>query len=157
MAELLYLVGDATDVSERPAIIAHICNDRGAWGRGFTRALSRRWPAAAEGFREWVRLGSDCSPPYELGFVQYVTVSDGLWVANMVAQSGLGRANRPIRYKSLEDCLRDLGGMAATAGASVHMPRIGTGLAGGDWRRIEPLILETIVDCGVPVTVYDLG
>jgi hypothetical protein len=37
------------------------------------------------------------------------------------------------------------------------MPRIGCGLAGGTWDKIEPLIRETLCAAGVPVTVYDFG
>jgi O-acetyl-ADP-ribose deacetylase (regulator of RNase III) len=46
---------------------------------------------------------------------------------------------------------------AAELDASVHMPRIGCGLAGGDWSRVEPLILRRLVERGVAVTVYDHG
>jgi hypothetical protein len=35
------------------------------------------------------------------------------------------------------------------------MPRIGCGLAGGRWERIEPLLEATLVAAGVPATVYD--
>lgn len=37
------------------------------------------------------------------------------------------------------------------------MPRIGCGLAGGKWERIEPIILEELVAKGVEATVYDFG
>lgn len=37
------------------------------------------------------------------------------------------------------------------------MPRIGCGLAGGKWSRIEPLITERLVKRGVKATVYDNG
>jgi hypothetical protein len=37
------------------------------------------------------------------------------------------------------------------------MPRIGCGLAGGTWSRIEPLITERLVKHGIAVTVYDHG
>jgi hypothetical protein len=40
-------------------------------------------------------------------------------------------------------------------GASVHMPRIGCGLAGSKWTRIEPLIEQYLCGRGVTVTVYD--
>lgn len=40
--------------------------------------------------------------------------------------------------------------------ASVHMPRIGCGLGGGNWEFVESLIVEYLCDRGVPVTVYDL-
>ncbi len=35
------------------------------------------------------------------------------------------------------------------------MPRIGCGLAGGTWARIEPLITTTLCAQDVDVTVYD--
>lgn len=37
------------------------------------------------------------------------------------------------------------------------MPRIGCGLAGGKWSRIEPLIANTLCARDVEVTVYDHG
>jgi hypothetical protein len=46
---------------------------------------------------------------------------------------------------------------AAELGAFVHMPRIGCGLAGGEWRRVEPLIERRLVRRGIPVTVDDHG
>jgi hypothetical protein len=39
-------------------------------------------------------------------------------------------------------------------GASVHMPPIGTGHGGGDWKVISELILEELVRKGTKVTVY---
>ena len=44
---------------------------------------------------------------------------------------------------------------AQELGASAHMPRIGCGLAGGRWELIEPLIVKTLCQRNVPVTVYD--
>jgi hypothetical protein len=38
--------------------------------------------------------------------------------------------------------------------ATVHMPRIGCGLAGGKWEAVEPLIRVAIP--GTEVFVYDL-
>ncbi|WP_435642688.1 hypothetical protein ACR9VJ_06005 [Streptomyces sp. H49] len=37
------------------------------------------------------------------------------------------------------------------------MPRIGCGLAGGKWSRVEPLVTERLVGRGISVTVYDHG
>jgi O-acetyl-ADP-ribose deacetylase (regulator of RNase III) len=62
-----------------------------------------------------------------------------------------------VRYESIDAALTTLAVEAAALGASVHMPRIGCGLAGGRWERIEPLVTERLVRAGVPVTVYDHG
>ena len=65
------------------------------------------------------------------------------------------RKGPPIRYDSLHSCLRAVRTLAETLGASVHMPRIGCGLAGGEWSRVEPLVASELTDGGIPVTVYD--
>ncbi|MFH2141814.1 MAG: hypothetical protein ABIJ97_05295 [Bacteroidota bacterium] len=39
---------------------------------------------------------------------------------------------------------------------SVHMPRIGCGLAGGKWAKIEPLIIKLLSGFDIQVFVYDL-
>lgn len=151
---ITYHVGDATDPPMRPAIIAHVVNDAGAWGAGFVVALSRRWPDAEADYRAWRRHG----PGFRLGNSRMVAVTeDGLWVANMVAQHGIRRGPDgipPIRYDALAEALGRAAGSAAHLGAELHMPRIGCGLAGGTWDRVEPIIREACV--GVPVHVYDL-
>ncbi|MER5643457.1 macro domain-containing protein [Streptosporangium sp. NPDC002524] len=150
-----YVTGDATvPVGGDPKIIAHVCNDAGGWGRGFVVALSRRWPAPEAAYRAWYRQGDG----FALGAVQLVQVDEGLWVANMVAQRGVRatKAGPPIRYEAVSRCLETLADHAVELGAGVHLPRIGCGLAGGTWDRIEPIIDECLVKRDVQVTVYDL-
>lgn len=62
----------------------------------------------------------------------------------------------PIRYDAVLEGLRTLADYAIGLGASIHMPRIGCGLAGGDWRIIEAIIQVSLIDPGIDVTVYDL-
>jgi O-acetyl-ADP-ribose deacetylase (regulator of RNase III) len=193
VSSVRFVRGDAT----RPLgegmlrVVAHVCNDVGAWGCGFVLAVARRWPAAERGYRAWfdeaARRGA---PTLELGRVQHCLV-DGpcyhrdeawdfgdeddpdvpppgdsrcLWVANMVAQRGIRRrASDPpaVCYDALATCLDEVFWHAVAHGASVHLPRIGAGLAGGDWARIERLVRATLVDRadgrpGVDVVVYAL-
>ena len=52
--------------------------------------------------------------------------------------------------------LLEVGTHAASASASVHLPRIGVGLAGGEWARIEPLLLAMLAAApSVEAFVYD--
>jgi hypothetical protein len=89
--------------------------------------------------------------------VQLVKVQDHLWVANMVAQHGYASWANPvaIRYDALAQCLSGLAGQIAE-GTLIHMPRIGCGLAGGNWDQIEPLLEEHLAMAGFDVRVYDL-
>ena len=116
-------------------------------------ALSRRWPEPECAYREWHRDGID----FRLGAVRFVQVSPDLWIANMVAQHKLrGGKEPPIRYSAVEECLGKVAQRAKELGASVHMPRIGCGLAGGKWEEIEAIIERTLCTLDVVVTVYDL-
>jgi len=100
--------------------------------------------------------------PFRLGAVQFLPTSSGLVeVANMIAQHGIKSSRRrgetwdKVDYAALEEALDKVGRFAAMRGASVHMPRIGSGLAGGDWERIEQTIQATLLEKhGVSVWVY---
>jgi len=150
-----YRTGDATrPEGAGPRIIAHVCNDSGKWGAGFVLAVSRRWKPPEQEYRRSFENGR----MLHLGEVQFVPVDRDVTVANMVAQHGLRRSRGapPIRYDALRAALTEVARVALASGASVHMPRIGSGLAGGRWEDISAIIAETLSDRGVPVTVYDL-
>jgi O-acetyl-ADP-ribose deacetylase (regulator of RNase III) len=154
--ELRVVKGDATSPQAKgPKIIAHVSNDIGGWGKGFVVAISRRWKEPERAFRQWhrERAGND----FGLGATQLVQVQPDVWVANMVGQRGIrtGSGGPPVRYEAIGRCLHTVAGHAARLGASVHMPRIGCGLAGGKWERIEPMIVAALCERDIPVTVYD--
>ncbi|MFH8474047.1 macro domain-containing protein [Streptomyces sp. NPDC018000] len=156
MSEITYVRGDATaPQGQGVRLIAHVCNDLGGWGKGFVLAVSRRWPEPEMAYRRWYRdrAGND----FALGAAQFVQVDPHLWVANMVGQRGLrtGSKGVPVRYEAIDTALAAVADRAVELGASVHMPRIGCGLAGGKWSRIEPLIEKRLLSRGIAVTVYD--
>lgn len=158
MAEITYVRGDATVPSgEGVKVIARVCNDIGGWGKGFVLALSRRWPEPEAAYRAWYRdrAHNDFGP----GAVRLVRVEPRVWVANMVGQRGIRRGGQgvPVRYEAVDTALARLADEAVRLGASVHMPRIGCGLAGGKWSRVEPLVAGRPAQRGIAVTVYDHG
>jgi O-acetyl-ADP-ribose deacetylase (regulator of RNase III) len=156
MSDVIYIKGDATCPQAKGVkLICHICNDLGGWGKGFVLAISRRWKEPEQGYREWYagRNKND----FSLGAVQFVQVEPYIWVANMIAQRGMkqGSSGPPIRYEAVAQCLQKVAAKAAELEASIHMPRIGCGLAGGNWSRIEPLVEEYLCERGLAVTMYD--
>jgi O-acetyl-ADP-ribose deacetylase (regulator of RNase III) len=154
-ATIQYLKGDATSPQAKGVkIVAHVCNDLGRWGKGFVLAVSKRWPEAERAYRDWHR--DRAQTHFGLGAVQFVQAEAYIWVANMIGQHGLrGGRTPPIRYDAVEKCLAQVADKALELEASVHMPRIGCGLAGGKWEQIEPLIERTLGVTGVSVIVYD--
>lgn len=153
--EILYIKGDATEpVGEGNKIITHINNDIGGWGKGFVKAISRRWKKPENEYRKWYRS----KQKFKLGEVQFVQVEDDLWVANMIAQRDIKRGKSgvpPIREEALSECLEKVKYFAVANNCSVHMPRIGCGLAGGKWKNIAPRIEAELVAHDIAVTVYD--
>lgn len=158
--KIKYVYGDATQPqAEGPKIILHLCNTLGLWGRGFVLAISKRWPEPEKHYREWAKEGFSDWQDFELGAMQLVPVESDTFVANIIGQEGIrGRTpdgGAPIRYEAVRSGLKKVRNRAEMLRASVHMPRIGCGLAGGSWNKIEPIIQEELVDKGIEVTVYD--
>lgn len=150
MANLKYIKGDATrPIGKGNKIICHICNDVGAWGAGFVLAISKRWSEPEEAYRSM-------SPEERtLCSVMLIPVEDDISVANMIAQHNV-RPNEngqpPIRYGAVRACLAAVNDVAFRTNATLHMPRIGSGLAGGSWEEIESIIKSVM---SVDVYVYD--
>ncbi|HEY8600558.1 MAG TPA: hypothetical protein VIL85_19135 [Thermomicrobiales bacterium] len=152
-----YLRGDATlPHAEGNTLIIHVVNDRGGWGKGFVLALSARYPAAEAAYRRCSRHPADDDPPFSLGAVQFIAVAPGVWVANILAQHGYRSPVNPVPldYVALSHGLATVAQFATEQSLRVQMPRIGAGLAGGDWDRIAALIEEQLP--ANDVTVYDL-
>jgi O-acetyl-ADP-ribose deacetylase (regulator of RNase III) len=163
LMEINYVTGDATvPQGEGVKIIAHVCNDIGGWGRGFVLAVSKRWPQPERDYRDWHRQKywsqDDESIPFSLGKVQLVKITSDTHVANMIGQHGTTWKNGvpPVRYGAIREALRTLSTKAIRLNASVHMPRIGAGLAGGEWKEIERIIAEELCSKLNSVSVYDL-
>lgn len=146
-----YIKGDATQPTvDGKKIICHICNDKRRWGAGFVLALSKKWKEPEAMYRS-----IDTQKLY-LGNVQFVEVEHDITVANMIGQHDTNpdeTGRPPIRYGAVRAALATVNDLAYKTNATIHMPRIGCGLAGGKWEDIEKIIKEV---CSVSVYVYDL-
>lgn len=154
MNAIHYVKGDATcPKTSGTKIIAHICNDCGCWGKGFVLAISKRWKEPERSYRDWYHNGDD----FTLGNIRVAQATADIYVANMIGQKGIksGSKGVPIRYEAVESCLEKLAEKALELKATVHMPRIGCGLAGGKWELIEPLIQIYLSEKNIEVYVYD--
>ena len=153
--ELKYVKGDATSpMGTGNKIIVHVCNDVGGWGKGFVMALSAKWNKPEKKYREWYQLKEN----FKLGQSQFVKVEEDIWIANMIGQRDIKKdkeGNPPVRYDAIASALSQVCRFAIENNASVHMPRIGCGLAGGDWKKMELIILEELTDKKISVVVYD--
>lgn len=169
MAKIHYIIGDATLPIETEAenrLIVHCCNTLGAWGAGFVVPLGRRYPKAKDGYKKFIEENKGI---ISLGEVNEVKVADNIYVENLIGQSFLyKKANGeiPCNYIAIETGFLNIIRKWLSyyevfhnekQNFSIHMPRIGCGLAGGDWKTIENIIQRTFIDIAdVDVYVYDL-
>ena len=163
--------GDATKPQKQcdneVVIIAHVCNDISGWGAGFVLALNK-----AFGDLPRETYISDCRssiPENNLRRVSYAAVDENdktrLIIANMIAQHKFidpEKNPRPLRYDALVQCM--LGVAAYIEGLrmfedlgpiTIHCPKFGSALAGGNWEFIEKLIEDCWLSEGIDVTVYE--
>lgn len=150
-----YVKGDATNpITSGNKIVVHVCNDMGGWGKGFVVAISNKWKEPENQYREWFKNADG----FQLGAVRFVQVAADLWVANLIGQHKIYKdegGNPSIRYEAIAEGLSKVAEKAVNLNASVHMPRIGCGLAGGKWEQIELLINKALTHLGIETTVYD--
>jgi len=159
MSKLSYVEGDATNPQsndDKHMVIPHVVNDEGKWGSGFVVALSNEWSEPEAVYRRDAKNNE-----LRLGRINGVRVESNITVINMCAQHkvGIERSRPPIRYGFLSKCMSQVAAFCRAdtqSWASIHAPRFGSGLAGGNWDVIEQMILEHWVDNDIDVTIYDL-
>lgn len=155
---ITYVKGDATQpIGSGPKFIVHCCNDQGAWGAGFTKALSDKWDEPKLAYSDAYSSGA-----VALGKCQVVPINDEIAVINVIGQHRYGTKTSKhypfIRYDAVSAAFKAIAGIVAGNGGSIHMPRFGCGLAGGEWEKIEAIITDVFVnhEPSIDVYVYDI-
>lgn len=162
---LNYKVGDLIEAAKSGEVnvIAHCCNCQVNMGNGIAPQIRLAFPWAWEADQETIKgdpkkLGSfSVGDPYATGY------NDGPLVYNLYGQFGYDKrryGGRDLNYDALYDALRR---MSIDLNPSdyellpVGLPKIGAGLANGDWDIIEMMIKKTLCSAGFDVTIYTLN
>jgi O-acetyl-ADP-ribose deacetylase (regulator of RNase III) len=150
-----YINGDATVPKVKPAIIVHVCNNVGGWGAGFVLAISKKWISPEIAYRQLYQTKG-----LTLGHVQFIGVETDIFIGNMIAQNNIRRKGDVaskvyIDYIALDRALKKVAEFAINNNLTVHMPRIGCGLAGGTWDKVESIIERQLSN--LDVYVYDFN
>ena len=157
-----YVKGDLFEHIDQDCVIAHCCNDVGAWGAGFVLAINKN--LGMEPRNSFINASQNLL--YDLGNVDYCRVvkhetratvggpvkvpgSIAITVANMCGQHGVTGAStgdlrvaKPIRYAALVHCMEDVRSYVDQFPQPILCPKFGSGLAGGNWELIRELIDE---------------
>jgi O-acetyl-ADP-ribose deacetylase (regulator of RNase III) len=153
---LYYAKGDATNPSFGPSMVAHIVNDQGGWGAGFTGSITRTYGTAPMEHYKRVHR-SQASVGIRHGFCS-IWRGSFVQIMHMWAQRGYISTDNPhpLNMDDLDRCLNILFAQAKERELSVHMPKIGAGLGGGDWNEISAMIEKHRLHNEVPTFIYSL-
>ena len=164
LGKLTVVKGDATEPQvsnpHEIAMVPHVCNDIGGWGKGFVMALSRKWSKPEDAYRSFCEMNGKLPI---LGKVCYAKINNSLVIANMIGQKGTVSADNPIpiKYKALVNCMAEVVAYIEMIKSQtvntvvIHCCKFGSDLAKGDWNFILELIREIWLENGIDVVVYE--
>lgn len=148
-----YVAGDLLSSSE--SVIAHGCNAQGVMKSGVAKAIREAYPQAYADYHRTYRLawqdGVSKAPFFlALGDVIVTKVSDRT-ILNIISQKYYGRDSsvRYVSYDAIAQSMERINGLGYTR---VAFPKIGAGLANGNWDVIASII-ESYSDF-TPVVYY---
>lgn len=130
-------------------VIIHGCNCFHTMGAGIARVIKSVFPEAFEADKETV-YGSR----YKLGTISTATFQvnddgDFLTVVNAYTQFDFGTNSEgtpPVDYVAVNNCFRNIKDQYGGQHLKFGIPKIGAGLAGGDWDLISRIIESQMKD-----------
>lgn len=164
-SKLVYKVGDLISAAqnEEVQVIAHGCNCLCTMGSGIAPLIKSAFPYAYAADCETrkgdkLKLGS-----FTVGDPSLYGYNGGPLVFNLYSQynyTGRKHGLRDLDYNALYDALDlmsfELQCYELGEDLKVGLPKIGAGLAKGDWDIIELMIKKTLCQAGHDVIIYVL-
>ena len=146
-------------------VIVHGCNCFNRMRRGIGVDMAREFKADIvdnehhkskdEDYEEWHKselLGNiEWYNPNE--DFDLVNVPRDLTVVNAYTQYHWDSNGSPLDYEALILCMRKINHQFL--GKHIGLPKIGCGLAGGDWNRVREILERELVNCNVTVVEFE--
>lgn len=139
-------------------VIAHGVNCQNAMGSGVAKALYSKWPEVKFDYHKvCTKMLQHCTNDDLLGHIFAVNSDDKL-IINCFTQQNYGYDGQVyLNYEALEMCMRGVREFCKGYSVSeVAMPKIGCGLAGGDWEKVKKILDKTFHKKHFHVKVYYL-
>jgi O-acetyl-ADP-ribose deacetylase (regulator of RNase III) len=154
--QIVYKKGDVTKPENKNKfILMHCCNDKGVYNAGVAKAIRRKWNGAYRSY--YIYVAKNRSGDI-LGTVDFwKNPEKEMYVANCIGQRSYGRISRKyVNYKALRKCFQQIRKFNENKNYDIICPKLGSGLAGGDWNIISKIVEEEICEYGMNVCVYEL-
>lgn len=135
--------------------IAHGCNCFNTMGAGIARQIAREFPAAKladfrtkKGDRAKLGTITAVGSGYDAPINRHLDVVNCYTQYDVASQAG----EDVLDYEAVEKCMAELA--VRYKGRCIGLPKIGSGLAGGDWERIKGII-ERVLDPHAEVVIVN--
>jgi O-acetyl-ADP-ribose deacetylase (regulator of RNase III) len=143
-----YIRGDILETDSD--VIAHGVNCKGVFGAGLAKEIRDKWPEVYNNYMDkFLRLG------WRLGEIQ-INYPENKIVVNMATQENYGRDPKKvyIDYSAVAVCLDKLFKYCKEHSLSCAIPKIGCGLANGDWKTVGHIIAKTHKENRISLNIY---
>lgn len=162
---LTYVEGDL--IKDGPRAICHGCNARGSMGAGIAFHLRKPYPEIYDDYR---RVFVEQGKTLRLGQTIWTRCRDNRLVINAITQADYGRDPNTVYadYDAIREAVGEIDRIARATQVdpaeaerrggrieTVGFPKIGAGLANGDWNLIADIIERTATSFQPVVYVLD--
>ena len=134
-------------------VITHGCNCFSNMGAGIAVPMKNNFRVASYPLEhpftagDINKLGQIEGQPFGIGVGKFIEV------VNSYTQYVPNAMMKPLDYEALALCMRKINHVYK--GKHIGLPKIGAGLAGGDWVRIREIIQRELVECEVTVVIFE--
>lgn len=136
--QIEYVKGDLLQTEVKHII--HGCNSHGVMGSGVAKVLREKYPKAYQDY-------NDAYNSYGLALGDNIVSvqDDGKVIHNAITQKDYGRRDDRVyvSYWAIAEVFRKINSWGVK---EVALPKIGAGLANGDWNVISAIIENTLID-----------
>ena len=132
-------------------VLIHGCNCHNTMGAGVALYVKRNYPEAYEEDKRTIRGDKDKLGNYTYVDTTHFFYGTPITIVNAYTQYGFADFKNPVAvdYGAIESVMKQIN--VLYKGKKIIMPRIGCGLAGGDWEEVKKIIDECLTDCDVEV------
>jgi O-acetyl-ADP-ribose deacetylase (regulator of RNase III) len=130
-------------------VIVHGCNCFCKMGRGIAKTIKQEFPVAYAADMKTMPGDQNKLGTYTENTIQIE--NHILVVVNAYTQYKYWGKEANIDYKALRSCFKEIS--KNYFNLRIGIPKIGAGLAGGDWDKIQGIIEEEMAGCDITLVV----
>ena len=138
------ILGDLFEKPEQFDVIVHGCNCFSTMGAGVAKIIKEKYPLAF-----MVDRNSKLTPKEKLGKITYTTSTKPIIINAYTQFQWKGKHN--VDYNAIRSCMKMI--KKQFSGKKFGMPKIGAGLAGGDWNIIKKIIDEELMNEDITILI----